>query len=201
MRPTPAAVLASVALASPALAQTYHVRAPSSITEQCDSSCTCDTQRNEPLRGRFTLSLVFSDPNRDSFTIDSIDLYGASLSQVFHGTGTYTVGNSLPGEQHTFAEVAINRLPPVQSDFARRVYLRQTVIGTIISLPSACATTTLEIVATPFASDWNADGAITTADIFDFINAWLAGDGDADNNTLTDTQDVVAFLNAWLAGQ
>jgi hypothetical protein len=193
--------LSALALASPALAQTYHLRAPSNITEQCSTGCTCDTQRNEPLRGRFTLSLTASDPSRDSFSIDSLVMYGTNLSQTYTGGGTYIVGTGLPGEQRTSADVAINRLPAFHSDYARRVYLRHTTIDTIISLPtSACSTVTLDILSTPFVSDWNADGTVSTSDIFDFINAWFAGDGDTDEDGSTTTADIFAFINAWLAG-
>jgi hypothetical protein len=200
--PIPGIALVALSVASSAPAQTYHLRAPSSITEQCDpgGGCTCDTQRNEPLRGRFTLSLLTSDPARDTFSIDSIDLYGATLAQYFTGAGEYIVGNGLPGEQRTTADVAINRMPPVHSDYARRAYLRRTVIDTTISLQNDCTFTVLNITATPFTSDWNADGEVTTADLFDFINSWFAGDGDANDDTVADTQDIFTFLNAWFAG-
>ena len=70
-----------------------------------------------------------------------------------------------------------------------------------ITVPtSTCSSTVLNILATPLASDWNADGATTTSDIFDFINGWLAGDGDADEDGFTTTSDIFTFINAWLAG-
>ncbi len=54
----------------------------------------------------------------------------------------------------------------------------------------------------PCRADFNNAGGLEVQDIFDFINAWLAGDLRADFN-LADgigVQDIFDFLNAWLAG-
>ncbi|MBY0313800.1 MAG: hypothetical protein K2W85_17180 [Phycisphaerales bacterium] len=51
-------------------------------------------------------------------------------------------------------------------------------------------------------ADFNAVGGVTTADIFDFVNAWFSGDTAADfdrSNDLT-AADIFDFLNAWFAG-
>jgi hypothetical protein len=51
-------------------------------------------------------------------------------------------------------------------------------------------------------ADFNASGALTPQDIFDFLNAWFAGLSAADFNrsgSLT-TQDIFDFLNAWFTG-
>jgi hypothetical protein len=51
------------------------------------------------------------------------------------------------------------------------------------------------------AGDFNRSGSLSTQDIFDFLNAWLAGEprGDFNGNGLS-VQDIFDFLNAWLAG-
>ncbi len=51
-------------------------------------------------------------------------------------------------------------------------------------------------------ADFNADGAVDTRDVIEFLNAWAAGDGsaDIDGNGAVDTRDVIAFLNAWTVG-
>ncbi len=51
-------------------------------------------------------------------------------------------------------------------------------------------------------ADMNWDGQTTTADIFDFLNVWFAGDTRADFNSANGTtvQDIFDFLNAWFAG-
>ncbi len=51
-------------------------------------------------------------------------------------------------------------------------------------------------------ADFNASGALSVQDIFDFINAWFAGDARADFDAESGLQvnDIFAYLNAWFAG-
>lgn len=54
--------------------------------------------------------------------------------------------------------------------------------------------------------DWNADGAVNSADISAFLTSWLASvnggdcDADFDASGSTNSADISAFLTAWLAG-
>ncbi len=50
--------------------------------------------------------------------------------------------------------------------------------------------------------DFNRDGNVDTQDVLDFLNAWAAGDPEADTNGdgEVDTLDVLVFLNTWTAG-
>ncbi len=52
------------------------------------------------------------------------------------------------------------------------------------------------------AADFNGFGGVTQQDIFDYLNAWLAGDASADFNGHygVTVQDIFDFLTAWLAG-
>ncbi|HMN41287.1 MAG TPA: GC-type dockerin domain-anchored protein [Phycisphaerales bacterium] len=51
-------------------------------------------------------------------------------------------------------------------------------------------------------ADFNCQSGLNTQDIFDFLNAWLAGNPAADFNRINGltTQDIFDYLNAWLAG-
>ncbi len=51
-------------------------------------------------------------------------------------------------------------------------------------------------------ADFNLDGELSVQDIFDFLNAWFAGDIRADFNGQSGlaVQDIFDFLNAWFAG-
>jgi hypothetical protein len=50
--------------------------------------------------------------------------------------------------------------------------------------------------------DFNCSGSVEVQDIFDFLDAWFAGDPSADFNGLdgVQIQDIFDFLNAWFAG-
>ena len=51
-------------------------------------------------------------------------------------------------------------------------------------------------------ADFNGDDQLSVQDIFDFLNAWFAGDPRADFNGVNgiSVQDIFDFLNAWFAG-
>ncbi len=51
-------------------------------------------------------------------------------------------------------------------------------------------------------ADFNGAGGLDVQDIFDFLNAWFAGNPQADFNGQNglEVQDVFSFLNAWFAG-
>jgi hypothetical protein len=51
------------------------------------------------------------------------------------------------------------------------------------------------------AADFDCSGTLAIPDIFDFLNAWLAGDTDADfNGGGLSVQDIFDYLNSWFAG-
>lgn len=77
--------------------------------------------------------------------------------------------------------------PPVQTTDASSITLNGLQVP---SDPPACR------------ADFNGTGGVTTADIFDFLNAWFGGVMSADfnaSNTL-EPADIFDFLNAWFAG-
>jgi hypothetical protein len=50
-------------------------------------------------------------------------------------------------------------------------------------------------------ADFNGSGALEVQDLFDFLNAWLAGDPRADfNGGGLSSQDIFDFVDAWIAG-
>lgn len=57
-----------------------------------------------------------------------------------------------------------------------------------------------QVVCCP--ANFNQVNGITTADVFDFLNAWFAGNPatDFNNNGTLEVQDIFSFLNAWFAG-
>jgi hypothetical protein len=57
-------------------------------------------------------------------------------------------------------------------------------------------------VGTACPADFNADGAVTVQDIFDFLSAWFAGDPRSNFNGQggISVQDIFDYLAAWFAG-
>jgi hypothetical protein len=50
-------------------------------------------------------------------------------------------------------------------------------------------------------ADFNLDGVLSVQDIFDFLNAWFAGNPATDfNGAGISVQDIFDYLNAWFAG-
>src|SRR5262249_41527278 len=72
------------------------------------------------------------------------------------------------------------------------------ISGSVCS-PSPCPTF---FAAAACRGDFNRSGAVDAADVFDFINAWLAGSSAADFDGVdgVQTEDIFAYLNAWFAG-
>jgi glucose/arabinose dehydrogenase len=75
-----------------------------------------------------------------------------------------------------------------------------------VAITSPCGSVTSDMVSLTIRpcdhADFNGDGTIEIEDLFDFINAWLAGDpaADIDGNGQLAVQDIFAYLNAWFLG-
>jgi hypothetical protein len=50
------------------------------------------------------------------------------------------------------------------------------------------------------AADWNASGAVTVQDVFDFLTAWFVNAADFNLSGSTTVQDIFDFLGAWFSG-
>ncbi|HMN42292.1 MAG TPA: hypothetical protein PKE29_15715 [Phycisphaerales bacterium] len=179
---------------------TYFLRAGSTAQEGCHGLCACLLLFPEPLRGTFVLTPGLPDPVFQNYTIDDVRLRAPALGQVFVGSGTYQTVSAPPGQQQIFLNMSINGEPPLDWFGGRRTFAMPTpVVEASASLPGNCFDIALIIKATPFRADWNADGAISTDDVFDFLTGWLAGDGDANEDGRIAVDDIFEFVNAWLA--
>jgi hypothetical protein len=83
--------------------------------------------------------------------------------------------------------------------------LRATSIDAMLPLSN----TSIRLVALPdagacprCAADYNGSGTLSVQDIFDYLNAWFAGNSHADTNHNggLEVQDIFDFLNMWFAG-
>lgn len=76
------------------------------------------------------------------------------------------------------------------------------IVGSGIVRTAANVVRNSAFVATPCYADFNANNAITTTDIFDYLSAFFAGDARADISGTpgVTTDDVFAFVSAWFTG-
>ncbi len=60
----------------------------------------------------------------------------------------------------------------------------------------------IDLCSIPCRADFDSSGAIGTPDLFEFLNAWFAGEPRADFDGIGGiaAQDIFEFLNAWFAG-
>lgn len=70
--------------------------------------------------------------------------------------------------------------------------------GTVTLRSHIVANQTMTISSCP--GDWNADGALSVQDIFDYLNEWFGGGGDFDGGGQTTVQDIFDYLNSWFSG-
>ncbi len=94
----------------------------------------------------------------------------------------------------------------VRTDLAGQVGYNPGLIGATGTDPCASSAALKAAVITnqretPCRADFNRAGGVTVQDIFDFLNAWLAGDAAANfNGGALDVQDIFDFLNQWMTG-
>jgi hypothetical protein len=200
-----AAALGCLGLAGVSLGQvgrTYHLRPPSSIQQGCFIGCACFTTLQEPLRGSFVMTPALPDPVFNNYTITSVDLRAPVFATQLVGAGVYQIGGDPAALDRMQLDMSLNAQPVQHWDSG---YTPPTAnfpaISKVLTINNyQCYDVVLTIHASPLRSDWNADGVLSVHDIFDFVNSWLAGDGDEDDNGQTNVADVFAFINDWFSG-
>ncbi|HMN42273.1 MAG TPA: GC-type dockerin domain-anchored protein [Phycisphaerales bacterium] len=138
---------------------------------------------------------------------------GAAPNRRFIAEWSAVQNSGLPGAGVTFEAVLFEgtnriafRYGSVNLDVVPTIITvgsDSTVIATLDqSTLGTCTTLTLTPSTNPCCrADFNGDGSIAVQDIFDFLNAWFAGDLRADfNGGGLAVQDIFDYLNAWFAG-
>jgi subtilisin-like proprotein convertase family protein len=146
--------------------------------------------------------------------------WGATV-QILNGTSG---GSSYNGD-YTFSDLGIQTISSLadQSPLPSRVYLPNNPIGSAVSGHSAAGVWTLSVgddtrsgsqgtlsswsldihtaCTVACRADFNGNSTLEVQDIFDYLNAWFAGNPSADfNGGGLAVQDIFDFLNAWFAG-
>jgi hypothetical protein len=202
--------LAAAAPAAPAFAQTtppsrlYHLRPGSLDLDGCFGACQCPALLPEPMRGTFVLTPTAPDPLFQNYAVTNVVWRVPYFARMLTGAGTYRIGGEVALEQEMTLQLAFNgEQPPRVFDSGLGPVGSPgfPVIRVRLHVPNAvCWNTELEVRATPFVGDWNADGQLQVQDVFDYLNGWFAGDGDANEDGATSLQDVFDFVNGWFAG-
>ncbi|MBY0311434.1 MAG: S8 family serine peptidase [Phycisphaerales bacterium] len=120
-------------------------------------------------------------------------------------SGTLDLGIRVFDSATTFssrgaADASRNAAGPGGSEF---LYFTPTATGVhaiaLLNENGAAGATSFSVRC---GADYNNDGAVTVADIFDFLNDWFASSLRADFNAngTPDVADIFDFLNAWFAG-
>jgi hypothetical protein len=203
-------LLATAFAATTSLGQTtppsrvYHLRSGSLDQEGCFGACACAVQLPDAMRGTFVLTPTTPDPLYQNYTISNVQWRVPALPRTLAGSGTYRIGGEVAIQQQMTLQLNFNgqqTLHNFDSGLVGPSSPGFPVIHIHLHVPnSLCWNTELEVLATPFIGDWNADGVLQAQDIFDFLNSWFAGDGDANEDGVTNLQDVFDFVNGWFAG-
>jgi len=179
---------------------TYYLRPGSTNQEGCFGLCACPLQFPKPLRGTFVLTPALPDPTFQVFSVSNVHWRAPALNETFTGGGEYRFTSGNPGLERMDLDLAINGDAPLHWSSLRRVSPTSLgVISTAVTLSSECYNIAITLRATPFRSDWNADGAIAIDDLFEFLTSWFAADGDSNQDTLTTPADIFDFIDAWMS--
>lgn len=217
----PLAALAALALAPLALAQdygpgptTFYLHRGSTFQQGCWGPCACPLTVRAAMHGSFTLRLISPGNATDFYGITDINwsvplIGGSTFGNIITGSGSFAAGQAPfnPNQTMTLDLAATRPLigPAVNAQVFNSKFGLRTVPPPIISIELAnsdtgCPGTRLQLVATWFKSDWNADARISVQDLFDFLADYFDGRGDYTGEGVVTVEDVFAFLADWFAG-
>lgn len=192
-------LLASLAHAQ---ARTYYLRHGSSNQQGCFNNCACWTSIREPLRGTFVLIPSTSDPVFQFYWITSANFYAPTFQQRLVGTGVYQVGGDPAALERMTLDLLFDNtsMPHWDSLYTPLASPEPAIHATLTINQYECYDIVLTIRATPFRSDWDANGRVRLQDVFVFLSDWFAGEADADGDNRTNVGDVMAFVTDWFSG-
>lgn len=151
------------------------------------------------------VTMAFTDPAGTAGTnfaaVNDLDLEVVSPGGTVYKGNYFSSGASVPGgtkdDRNNLEQVHVSA--PAAGEWTVRV------VGAAVNVGAqgyALVVSGEVADAGGCVADFNADGAVNTLDVLDFLNAWTAGDGSADVNGdgNVDTLDVLEFLNLWNTG-
>jgi hypothetical protein len=222
LKPARLALLATLLAPLSAFAQdyvqvptTYHLQPGSTFQTGCWGPCACALSDVEPMRGTFTLSLGGIGSVTDFYIITDVQFAVPTFGGAGGGGGTTLTGSGhflagqLGAADHQSMDLDLSITPPVppganvqafNSAFGSRTTPPPAISIELANSETGCPGTRVRIVASPFRSDWNASGAATVQDVFDFLADYFLNRADYNRSGATSVQDLFAFLGDWFVG-
>lgn len=193
---------------------TYHLHRGSTFQQGCWGPCACALSGREPMHGSFVLGLISVGDITDFYGLSEIHwnvprLAGQAFGNVITGSGSFLAGQS-PFADHQSMTLALSATipllgPPANaqtfvSDFGSRTVPPPIIRIDVANSDTGCPGTRLQLVATWFRSDWNADASISVQDVFDFLADYFSGRGDHNGDGATGVEDLFRFLADYFGG-
>lgn len=215
----PLALLAALSLAPAALAQdygvgptTFYLHKGSTFQQGCWGPCACALSAREPMHGSFTLRLINPGDATDFYGLTNISwsvprIAGGPFGNIITGSGSFAAGQS-PFNPNQFMALDLSMTQSLggsgvqvfNSEFGSRTVPPPIIKIEVANNTFGCPGIRMELLASWFKSDWNADASISMQDLFDFLADYFGGQGDYTGEGVTSIEDVFAFLADWFAG-
>jgi len=192
---------------------TYYLHRGSSYQHGCWGDCDCLLTAREPMYGTFTLTLGGIGSVTDFYTVTGVEwsvpqLGGQPFGGSIAGAGRFSAGQEGVAD-HQFMSLELTVTPPpfgganiqtFESVFGSRTVPPPVISIEIANSTTGCAGVRTQIVASKLRSDWNASGASSVQDLFDFLADYFQSRGDYTGDGETTVGDLFSFLRDWFAG-
>jgi hypothetical protein len=193
---------------------TYHLHRGSTYQQGCWGPCACVLSNREPMLGSFVLTLATVGDATDQYTFTNIDwrvptLAGQPFDATLTGDGRFLAGQH-PFATHQYLTLHLALTPPAfnlpnpqtfEADFGDRTRPPPIIAIDVANSTTGCPGVRLQILATPFRADWNADARISVQDLFDFLADYFTNRADYTGDGLTNVGDLFALLTDYFAGR
>jgi hypothetical protein len=192
---------------------TYYLHPGSTYQEGCFGLCACFLSEREPMHGTFALRLENIGNVTDFYSISNVRwrvprIAGQPIDVRLTGAGQLLAGQESIGarHQHMTLDLSVQTQggEPVgstfRSEFGERTVPPPVIAIEVLNSTTGCPGIRLQVRASRYATDWNADGTSTLQDLFDYLAAYFAGRGDYGGDGTSDIEDLFAFLGDWFGG-
>jgi hypothetical protein len=192
---------------------TYYLHRGSTYQQGCWGPCDCLITDRAPMLGSFVLTLANVGDVTDQYTFTNINWHVPTLATQPFGAAITGSGHFLTGQHpyatHQYLTLDLTITPPpfalpnpqiFEADFSDRTRPPPIIAIDVANSTTGCPGVRLQILATPFRADWNADARISVQDLFDFLADYFTHRADYTGDGLTNVGDLFALLADYFAG-